>query len=84
MAAGEMHVCGTPLRWIKSALSPSYHIASVHLMDNIMGEQEMMPGVGDFFLMDVILNRALVCSYMEAPPCNPDDVATALAKLNVA
>jgi hypothetical protein len=53
-------------------------------MDNIMGEQEMMPGVGDFFLMDVILNRALVCSYMEAPPCNPDDVATALAKLNVA
>ena len=56
-AADETHICGTPLRWIKSALSPSYHVASIYLLDNIMGAQGMIPGVGDFFLMDVILNH---------------------------
>ena len=82
-ATGEMHVCGTPLCRIKSALSPS-HVASIRLLDNIMGAQRMMPGVGDFFLMDDILNRELVCSNMEAPPCNQDDIVMALAKLDVA
>ena len=44
----------------------------------------MMCVVGDFYLMDVILNREHVCSNMEAPPCNPDDVVVASAKLEVA
>jgi hypothetical protein len=83
-AAGEMHVCGTPLCWMKSALSPSYDVASVRLLENIMGAQGMMPGVGDFFLMDAILNRKLVCSNVDAPPCNPDDVVMASAKSDVA
>ncbi len=83
-ATGEMHVCGTPLRWIKSALSTSYHVASVRLLGNIMGAQGMMRGVGDFFLTDVILNRELVCSNMEAPPDNPDEVVMASAKSDVA
>jgi hypothetical protein len=85
LAAGEMHVCGTPLRWIKSALSPSYHVASVCLQDNIMvGAQGMIPWVGDFFLMDAILNRKLVHSNMEDPLCNPDGVVMASAKSDVA
>jgi hypothetical protein len=84
VAADEMHICGTPLCWIKSALSPSYHVANICSMDNTRGAQEMMPGVGDFFLMDDILNRELVCSNMEAPPCNQDDIVMALAKLDVA
>ena len=83
-AAGEMHVCDTPLRWIKSALSPRYHVASVRLLDDIMGAQWMMCGVGAFLQMDVILNHELVRSNMEAPPCNPDDVVMALAKSDVA
>ena len=82
-AAGETHICGTPLRWIKSALSPSYHVTSVRSLDDIMGAQGMMPGVGDFFLMDVILNRELVRSDVEASR-NPDDVVMASAKLDVA
>ena len=44
----------------------------------------MMPGVGYFFLIDVILNRELVCSNMEAPPDNPDEVVMASAKSDVA
>jgi hypothetical protein len=83
VAADEMHICGTPLCWIKSALSPSYHVANICSMDNTRGAQEMMPGVGDFFLMDVILNRELVRNNMETPPCNPDDVVMASAKLDV-
>ena len=72
-----MHACGTPLSWIKSALSPSYqHVASVRSLDNIMGAEGMMPGVGYFFLIDVILNRELVCSDMEAPPCNSDELSS--------
>jgi hypothetical protein len=83
-AAGEMHFCGTALCWIKSALSPSYDVASVRLLENIMGAQGMMPGVGDFFLMDAILYRKLVCSNVDAPACNPDDVVMASAKSDVA
>jgi hypothetical protein len=78
-----MHVCGTPLRRIKNVLSPSYHVGSICLLDNFMGAQGMMPGVGDFFQMDVILNREHVHSNMEALPCNPDEVVMATAKLDV-
>jgi hypothetical protein len=41
-----------------------------------MGAEGMMPGVGYFFLIDVILNRELVCSDMEAPPCNSDELSS--------
>ena len=43
----------------------------------------MMCVVGDFYLMDVILNREHVCINMEALPCNPDEVVMATAKLDV-
>jgi hypothetical protein len=78
-ATGEPHVCGTPLRWISRALPREYDISPVRSLDDIMGVQGLTPGTGDFFLMDVILNRELVRS-LDAKPRNPDDVVMASAK----
>jgi hypothetical protein len=82
-ATGEPHVCGTPLRWISRALPHEYDISPVRALDDIMGVQGLTPGTGDFFLMDVILNRELVRS-LDAKPRNPDDVVMASAKLDKA
>ena len=76
---GEPHLCGTPLRWISDALPDEYSVSPVLSLDDMMGGQGMMAGTGDFFLMDVILNRELVRS-VDAKPRHPDDVVMASAK----
>ena len=77
---GGSLVCGTPLRWISEALPPEYDVSRVRSLDDIMGQQGMMAGNGDFFLMDVILNRELQRSAEDARPRDPDDVVMASAK----
>jgi hypothetical protein len=79
-AVGEPHVCATPLRWICQALPCEYSVSDVRSLDDIMGGQGMMAGSGDFFLMDVVLNRKLYRATVEADHGNPDDVVMASAK----
>ena len=77
---GGPHVCGTPLHWISEESPPEYDVSRVRSLDDIMGQQGMMAGNGDFFLMDVILNRELQRSAGDARPCDSDNVVMASAK----
>ena len=78
--AGGTHVCGTPLRWISEALPPEYDVSRVRSLDDMMGQPGIMAGSGDFFLMDVILNRELHRSAVDTRRRDPDDVVMASAK----
>ena len=77
--AGEPTLCATPVRWVKEALHPTYHLARVKSLDDMVPHPGMQQGLSEFFLMDVILNRQVLPTVQVDVPRNPDDVVMANA-----
>ena len=52
-------ICGTALRWIQDSLKEEhYHVTQLHSLNELYQRPGVHDHVSEFFLLDVILNRA--------------------------
>ncbi len=75
----EAKLCKTSLRWIEHALGARYHVTQMDSLNDVFaGDSAEQTHLMEFFLFDVILNRAVKLADTDGV-ADPDKVVKALA-----